>query len=223
MLNAMKNVLTKMTPALPPAESSMITGNDPIKAVKRWELEQGRTHKRLEELTSQQATAAAACAEARRTVGERMEKGEDGTNAMAALTQAEEQLRACELALTIAREKDQRAQSELRNMKLQASIEAEVAALSRLKHIVAPQVDDVLAQLERISGELAAALNHACVTGAGGQHQSFLIDAKLELQRFTNRALHVVTGTGAVPDRMMRYARWSECIPEPDSARTRKR
>lgn len=220
---SLKNPFKTTTAAPSPIEPERPTENDPNRAVKRWELEHGRTRKRLEELTSQQATAAAACAEARRTVGARMEQGEDGTIAMAALTQAEGQLRACELALTIAREKDQHAQSELRNAKHQAVIEGEVVALANLKLVVAPKVEEALGQLERVSTELAAALIQAHGAGVGGRPQSFLIDARLELQRFVNLALDSVTGTGGVPRRMMRYTRWSECLPEPDSARTRKR
>jgi len=114
---------------------------------------------------SRHAAAAEACEKARHTYGARVESGADATSALAALTQAEGHIRACESALSIAKEKDQHAHTELLNAKREAAIEKEVEALAHLKFTVAPKVDDLIAQLELVAIELAVALNHAHGTG----------------------------------------------------------
>ena len=220
MLNLIKDALTRATPALPLTPSTPDAAANTV-AGKR--LAKGRTHAKVDALTAALKAARLASVQAHQQLGECLHDELDVRAPTEALKQADDRVQALEAALAVAISKDETAHAELTQAIVQASIETEVAALFHLKRVVAPKVEDVLGQLERVSTELATALNHAHVAGVGGQYQSFLIDAKLELQRFTNRALHVVTGMGAVPDRMMKYTRWSECLPEPDSARTRKR
>lgn len=220
MLNAIKDVLTRATPARPLTTSTPDAAANTV-AGKR--LAKGRTHAKVDALTADLAAARRISVQAHQQLGECVNDEQDVRAPTEALKQADDRVQALEAALAVAISKDETAHAELTQAIVQASFETEVAALFHLKRVVAPKVEEALGQLERVSTELAAALHRAGVAGAGGQHQSFLTDARLELQRFANLALDPVTGAGKVPSRMMKYTRWSECIPEPDSARTRKR
>lgn len=195
--------------------------NDPGKALKRWQLEAGRTSKRIEDLDSQLATAVSACEQARYTYGARVESEEDSTDALATLTQAEGHIRACEAALTVAMEKDHAAQTELLLAERQASIEKEVVALTNL-FAMGQEGEDIINRVEQFAVKLKTALENAHSAGAGGKYNT-LASAPQVLALFIGRAMHVVTGTGFVPDRLMPHERWSDCLPDPETARTRRR
>ena len=199
----------------------MPTVNDPDKTLKRWQLEAGRTSKRIEDLDSQLATAVSACEQALSTYGARVESGEDATDALATLTQAEGHIRACEAALTVAKEKDQAAQTELLAAKRQAAIEREVEVLTNLKSM-GPRGEDIINRVEQFAAELKAALNNAHLAGAGGSYNP-LASVPQELALFIGRVMHVVTGTGYVANGLMRYKKWSDSLPDPETARTRRR
>jgi phage-related minor tail protein len=108
----LKNPFAKSTPATESAGSSMPEAD---KTLKRWELEQGRTKKRVEELTGQLDTARRTLADAKQAYGEREIEGVDTTEAEAAMQRAEGRVRAFEVALTVAKQKDDAAQAELNN------------------------------------------------------------------------------------------------------------
>ena len=94
--------------------------------------------------------------------------------------------------------------------------------MTYLKLTLGQEGEDIIARTEQFAGKLAAALNSAYLAGAGGPYNP-LVDVKLELPRFVLRALNATTGTGLIAERTMKYPRWSESIPDPDSARRRPR
>ena len=104
----------------------------------------------------------------------------------------------------------------------QASIEGEVEALSHLK-TVALKADQLFDALEHLAHELAEAANAVRVASGPGIHTSFLIDAQLQFQLFLQRAAHPLTQRGHVPLPFMKFQKFSECLPDATSVRTRKR
>lgn len=225
-LSTLKNVITGKSSPPPVVAPSVTAAPDGVKAEvekKHREMFQGKTKAQVQRLRAELDTAALAVKQAERTVGERRTDDLDITEATEELRQAGDRVRALQAALNFAIQKDEAALAALKDAERQAAIEKEVDALAYLKLTVAPKVDDALDQLERVTAELAIALDQARAMGAGGKHQTFLTEARLELQRFTNLALDPVTGLGKMPSRMMKYTRWSDCIPHPNSARTKPR
>lgn len=206
----------------PQTGPEMPTVNDPGKAVKRWELEQGRTKKRIEDLDSQHAAATEARDQAQHAYGAQVESGEASEISLATLKQAEEHIRACEAALTIAKEKDRAALAALKDAKRQAGIEKEFEALAYLKLTVAPEIEDMIALVARLSAKLASGLEDARLAGAGGPYNS-LTNAPQALAIFLGMSMDPLTGTGRVPDRLRPYKIWSDCLPDPETARSRAR
>ena len=218
----LKNIFAESTTVPSPAEPEMPTLNDPDKAVKRWELEQGRTRKSVETLTAQQVALAEACEQAQRALGARLESGDDGIEAIADLTRHEAQLRGAGLALKVAEEKDRAAQTELLNAKRHASIEKEYAALAELKCTLGPEVDAYFDLGARLAAKVNRALAKAQAAGAGGAYNN-LANPRQEIPTFMGRAWHTVTGSGFTPDGFMRFKKWSDSLPPPETARTRPR
>lgn len=128
-----------------------------------------------------------------------------------------------ESATAVLRQRKDEAEAAVQRVELAAAVEKEAEASAYLKLTVAPKIDDVIDQLSRVSTELETALDAARIAGVGLPPQSFLMEAKLQLGLFVALAIDPVTWTGKVPDRMRRYARWSDCIPGPETAGTRRR
>ena len=108
-----KNPFMKSTPAPEPAESSIPAVNESNNAVKRWQLERGRTKKRLEELTEQLEAARADLAPAMQAHGAALYEEKDSTAEALAVQQAGNRIAALEAALAVATEKDADAQTNL--------------------------------------------------------------------------------------------------------------
>src|SRR5690242_15083016 len=128
MLNLEKNPFAKSTST--PTGSS-ITAAD--KALKRWQLEQGRTNTKVKELKDKIDAAKVRRTEAEHAVGEQLVEGQDVTAATLVMNQASEQVRILESALAIAMQKDEAAQTALTEAQRQVTIEAEVAAVANTK------------------------------------------------------------------------------------------
>jgi hypothetical protein len=147
----LKNPFAKTTPATESAGSSMPEAD---KTLKRWELEQGRTKKRVEELTGQLDTARRTLADAKQAYGEREIEGVDTTEAEAAMQRAEGRVRVFEVALTVAKQKDDAAQAELNNAKRQVSSDAEAAARARVLAL-GPRGEELLAAVRQFAISVA--------------------------------------------------------------------
>lgn len=119
-----------------------------------------------------------------------------------------------EPATAVLRQRKDDAEVAVQRAERAAQIDQQCTALENLQ-VVALEIDAAIDTLSHVTSKLAAALEQARASGAGGKYQSFLVDAKLELQRFVNLAIDPVTGTGMVPSRMRRYVKWSDLIPSP--------
>jgi hypothetical protein len=152
---SLKNPFAKSAPAPEPAESSMPAGD---RNLKRWELEAGRTRKRVEELTSQLDTARLPLADAKQLLGERMSEELDTGTAIDELTRAESRVKALDAALTVARQKDAAAQTELNHANRQVASEAEDEAVAVLKASALKMEKLLCGEVKLAADELAAAL-----------------------------------------------------------------
>ena len=106
---SLKNPFARSTTPPSPAESLTHDVNDPNKVVKHWQLEQGRTKKRVEELRVQLETARLTLAEAEQAVGSRLVEELDVTTATETMRQASDRVRVLDAAVTIAIQKDNEA------------------------------------------------------------------------------------------------------------------
>lgn len=210
----LKNPFARSTPVPEPAGSSMPGVNDPNKAVKRWQLEQGRTRKRVEELMGQLEAARVALAQSEQTLGERMADGLDSTTATDAMKHAADHVRALAVALAVATEKDVTAQAELKQAERQVEIDAEDAACARLRAraaegeailknlrqfaIALARAQEALGEVRRRNGTERCAANVGVITG--------------QLMFFLRLAIDPGTGTGFRPYGLREYASWTECL-----------
>jgi hypothetical protein len=105
--------------------------NDPLKNVKRWQLEYGRTRKRVEDFSSQLDAARQTRTKADQLLGDRLFEGGDASEDEAALRQAEEQVCRLEVALKRATQRDEAAQAELKNAETEVRREDARAKLTR--------------------------------------------------------------------------------------------
>jgi|CXWL01.1.fsa_nt_gi HEPN domain-containing protein len=168
------------------------------------------------------AALTAQLAELDRRIGQKLADDEVADTEILEQQALQGRVRQLESAMTVLMQRRDDAEAAVQRAEQAIRIDRQCTALEHLQ-VVALEVDAAIATLGHVTSKLAAALEQARLTGAGGKYQSFLVDAKLELQRFVNMAIDEVTGTGKVPDRMRRYAKWSECIPGPETARVTSR
>jgi len=171
---SLKNPFAKSTPTPSSTESSMPAENDPNKAVKRWQLEQGRTRKRVEELVGQLEAARVALAQSEQTLGERIADELDSTTATDAMKHAADHARALEVALAVATEKDATAQAELTDAELRASIAADDEVVETFLVSVV-KLDTLLCGEQKSAAEGVSVALHAvrdqCEGDSGVMHQ----------------------------------------------------
>src|SRR5437773_6358307 len=114
---AIKNALAGM----PTAHLSEASATEA--SVKGKQLLRGRTKATVDRLTQQVQEAQHALENAKRAAGELVSEGQDATAAMREMRQAQDRLDVLEAALTIAVQKDESAQSALRDAQRQAKVE----------------------------------------------------------------------------------------------------
>ncbi len=153
---SLKTPFAKSTSTPSPAGSSMTQAD---KAVKRWQLEYGRTRKRVEDFSSQLDAARQAFAQI--SHDSVADEGLDITAVADAMTQAEKKVLALEAALRVAIQRDEAAQAALRDAAQHEKIEKEVAAVTQLKRVFL-KVDQLFLDLARLTvDEAGPALNAA--------------------------------------------------------------
>lgn len=207
----LKNPFAKSTPATEPAGSSMPEAD---KALKLWELEQGRTRKRVEELTGQLDTARRTFADAKQAYGEREIEGVDTSEAEAAMQRAEGRVRALEVALTIAKQKDEAAQAERNNAKRQVVSDSLVEAAARL-NAHGPEGDALFTALEEFCIDVSRdkeAVRLARLAMGDERHTVDVAELSRQFELFVARAANPLTGQGILPSRLMRFSSWSDCL-----------
>jgi len=181
------------------------------KAVKRWQLEYGRTRKRVEDFSSQLDAARQAFAQI--SHDSVADEGLDITAVADAMTQAEKKVLALETALRFAIQRDEAAQAALRDAAQHEKIEKEVAAVAQLKRVFL-KVDQLFLDLARLTvDEAGPALNAArlILTNSGilEGERNFLTEAPLEYKRHLLFAVHPLIREGYVPVNLMKYERVS--------------
>ncbi len=161
MLNAIKNALTKMTPALPAESSSPASTVDVVKAQvskKQKELHRGKTEAQVARLTVDLDTAQRELAHAEQVLGERMNDGLDATGATDAMKQTGDRVRALQAALTVAKQKDDEAQRALTDATRQTAIAADDEVVAAFKGSALKMEEVLCGEVKRAADELAAAL-----------------------------------------------------------------
>jgi hypothetical protein len=177
----------------------------------------------VEVLQAELEVACHALAQARRAFAEAKAEGADTVKEASAMRLAGDQVKELEVALAHAKEKYEAAQGEEERLKQLVKVETEVQALVNLKS-VAVKVDDHFAELESlVKNQLGPAFEAAFAAAGGGIHQNALTVSKLEFERFLLGAASSFIGKGVLLDRLMKYTKFSESVPNPESARTRKR
>jgi hypothetical protein len=224
MLNLETNPFAKSTSAPSSTGSSITAAN---KAVKRWQLEQGRTNTKVQEIEGQIKAAKVRRAEAEQAVGEQLVEGLDTTAATRLMNQASEHVRVLESALAIAIQKDESAQVALKEAERQAAIEGQVEGVAQLKRAML-KADQQLLDLERlVVDEIGPSLNAArlILTSSGIREGelSFLSEVPLVFKQGLLLAVHTLLKEGFVPVNMRKYGRVSQCIPDEDFIRSRER
>src|SRR5437870_5784736 len=146
-----KNPFATPSPTPSLVGPSMTAGNDPHKNVKRWQLECGRTKKRVEDFASQLDAARQAYAEADQLLGDRLFDGVEVSEAEAALRQAEEKVRRLEVALKRAMQRDEDAQDALKQAEMEVRREDAREKLTRQQEAgrIVDQALDILAPAVR--------------------------------------------------------------------------
>lgn len=152
ILTAIKDALTSTPPIQSKVES--LPADDSHNALKRWQLEQGRTRKRLEELTADLEAARLALPQSEQALGEQMVDGLDTAIAREAMTRAADHVRALESAVTIAKQRDESALLELQKAEQQAHDE-KVAEARRDLAELGERGAVLLLELEAFSDDLA--------------------------------------------------------------------
>jgi hypothetical protein len=209
----LKNPFAKPTPATEPAGSSMPEAD---KALKRWQLEQGRTRKRVEELMGQLEAARVALEQSEQTLGERMADGVDSTTATDAMKHASDHVRALEVALAVATKKDVTAEAELKQAERQVASDAEDAASARVLARAA-EGEAILKTLRQFALDLARdqkELGEIRRTNGTERSAAGVGEIPDQLMFFLKLALDPGTGTGLRPYRMRPYASWTECLED---------
>jgi hypothetical protein len=217
----LKNPFAKFTSSPSPPGSSTPAVNDPHKAVKRWQLEQGRTKKRVEDLTVQLDAARLALAQSERVLGERMVDELDVTTDTAEMKQAGDRVHVLEAALAVARQKDEAAQADLKRAEHPVANDAKFAALSHLKHVIGPEMDQRCLDLEQFVNEkLVPALDHARLTIGLGIETNFLSAATLGFEHCLLRSCRALIKPANVYTVLLRDKKWSDYIPSPEDVIT---
>jgi hypothetical protein len=152
---------------------------DPNKAVKRWQLEYGRTRKRVEDFSSQLDVARQAFAtiSIESVADERL----DATAVAGAMTQAEETVRTLEAALKIALQREKAAETSLQNAEMEVRREDAREKLTRQQE-AGRLIDQALAPLElavcefnRLAKEVEALGNDELNRCNGGAKGEFIV------------------------------------------------
>jgi hypothetical protein len=224
MLNLEKNPFAKSITPPSPTGSSMTTAN---KAVKRWQLEQGRTNMKVQEIEGQIDAAKVRQTEAEQVVGEQLVEGLDTTAATLVMNQASEHVRVLESALAIAIQKDESAQAALKEAEAQAAIEGQVEVVAQLKQAML-KADQQLIDLERlVVDEIGPSLNAARLiltsSGIRDGELSFLSEVPLVFKQGLFLSVCSLLKEGFLPVNMRKYERVSQCIPDADFIRSRER
>lgn len=188
--------------------------------LKQKQLRRGTTKAELERFTADVDAGARTLMEAEQGLGECVVNGRDTSAVTQQVQQCEKTLREARAGLACAKDKDAEAQRALKDAERQVSIEAEAAALANLK-AVGLKVDQMFADLEQLAKDAAHASN--AVRVSGGSYASAMTDARLQFEMFLRLAGHPMTQNGFVSGAFRKFEKWSDAIPDPEFARTRKR
>ena len=167
---------------------------------------------KVEALSQRLEVERAALEPLKRRLGELIHNGEEGAEALGYLRQSEDRVHGLELALSLAKQKQEEALAALADATKQTEVAKYVRALERLKRD-AQTVDEALHVLEEACVTAAAAML-TVQTLRTTQPQSFIVTCRLELERFASMAISPVTGMPKPPSRMRQFAKWSASIPD---------
>ena len=221
----LKNPFTKSeTPTEPPGPSETSPLGVAVKAQKRWQLEQGRTRARVDALSGEVVVAQGAEEVATKVLGSIREDGRDTSAALKEWREANDRVREVQAALAGATRKDHAALAELATANRLVTVETEFAALAQLKLVVAPKLDQLCAELTRLlTDELFPALDAARVASGSDIRANFVTAAKLGVAEGLRNASCGLIPAQTVYSVLYKDKSVADYIPDPETARTRKR
>lgn len=203
-------------PAEPPSTLS------PAARAKGAQLALGRASKAYDTKAAELTAARSQLAHLDQTIGEKGADGLDVTLDLHERQRLQSLVQQLELAVSILRQRQEDAATSLKEAELSMAVDAEANALSQNK-AVGLRVDDAFEALHQLAQEQAETWDAVRLAGGNETYASRHTDARLQFQLFLNLAAHPFTGVGHVPQRLMKWARFSECAPDPATAGTRRR
>ena len=204
MLNAIKDALTRATPARPLTPSTPDAAANTV-AGKR--LAKGRTRARVDALAADLDDARLASVQAHQQLGECVNDELDVRAPTDALKHAEDRVQALEAALIVAKQKDDAAQIALKAAELAVTEEARQAARGRVTAL-APKGEHLLAAVAQFSMDLARETEALLVAGGFEQCPSGFKEIREQFELSLSIA---VTGNRP-PERLTRFTSWTDCL-----------
>jgi len=130
------------------------------------------------------------------------------------MQRAEGRVRAFEVALTVAKQKDEAAQAELSNAKRQVASDSLAEAETRL-NLHGPKGEKLFTALEEFCIDVSRdkeAVRLARLAMGDERHFIDVAEVARQFELFAARAANPLTGQGRLPERLMRFPSWSACL-----------
>ena len=191
--------------------------------VKGKQLALGRAKKTIEARTAELTQARERLSAAQQALGEAIDTGTDPSTASQMMMEAEQLVKQQESALAVAQQRCEAAQRELKNAEGMARAEQEEAALARLKYQVAPKLDGIMAELEKvIEKELKPAMDDARVASGAGAGLNFMVNMTQGLEMFVARAISSIAPKGRAYIPLLGDRVFADLVPDPTTVRARR-
>ena len=191
--------------------------------VKGRQLALGRAKKTIEARTAELTKAKERFSVAQQALGEAIDAGTDPSTTTRAMMEAEQLVKQQESALAVAQQRCEAAQRELKNAEGMARAEQEEAALARLKYQVAPKLDGIMAELEKvIEKELKPAMDDARVASGAGAGLNFMVNMTQGLEMFVARAISSIAPKGRAYIPLLGDRVFADLVPDPTTVRARR-
>jgi hypothetical protein len=180
----------------------------------------GRANKALETKTDELKASQVRLSELDLAIGQTLADDGDASADIQERQSLQSRIQQLESATAVLRQRKQDAENAVTKTERAAKEDAKVAALARLK-AVGVKVDQLLVALEHlVNEEIMPGIDE--VRSAVG-NQNFIIVLQLEFERLLLYAVRRLVPKGNVAGRCLLYDKWSDAIPDPESARTRPR
>jgi hypothetical protein len=207
MLDTVKKTFGRTSLATMPVPSAPATEAK----LKGCQLARGRTRSRVESPTAELEAARLALAQAERTAGDQLIEEMDTTAATETMRAATDRVRILEAALASARQKDEAAQTDLKQAEHQVAIDA-VSAACAVGLALGPRWEAIFAAVRQLAIDTARAGDGLCVVGGNEKYAYPVHEITMQASLFMGLAMHLLTNRGHVPTPFMKYKSLTECL-----------